>query len=324
MIRTKLAMTAALALATAGGTAWAQSGAYPSKPIRILVGFAPGGGTDIMARTLGPKLTDSMKQQFVVDNRPGANGNIAAKLAIDSPPDGYTIMFMSVALIMSKPLYKNLGFDVEKDLAPITVATNVPNVVAIHPTLPVKNVRELVALAKKRPGEITYGTSGIGSPEHYAGEMLNMMAGIKMAMVPYKGGGPLALDLVAGHVISSFSTMPAIIPFVRQGRVKAIAVTMDKRAAVLPDVPTVAESGVPGYSISTWYSVVAPAKTPPEIITRLNAELAKALALPDVKERMASLGAEVVGGTTEQTATFFRNEAEKYAKVAAATGMKAE
>lgn len=324
MIRSMLVLTVAMAAASFAGSAWSQSGAYPAKPIRILIGFAPGGGTDIMARALGPKLSDSMNQQFIIDNRPGANGNIAAKLAIDSPPDGYTIMFMSVALIMSKPVYKNLGFDVEKDLTPITVATNVPNVVAIHPTLPVKDVRELIALAKRRPAEITYGTSGIASPEHFAGEMLNMMAGIKLIMVPYKGGGPLAVDLVAGHVTSSFSTMPAIIPFVRQGRVRAIAVTMDKRATVLPDVPTVAESGVPGFSISTWYSVVAPAKTPPDIINRLNREIVRALALPDVKERMASLGAEIVGTGTEQTAAFFRAEVEKYTKVAQATGMKVE
>ena len=297
---------------------------YPAKPVRILVGFAPGGGTDIMARAVGAKLADALKQQFIVDNRPGANANIAAKLAAEGPADGYTILFMSVAHIMSKPVYKNLGYDIERDLAPITVVSNVPNVLVVHPSLPARTVREFIALARAKPGALTYATSGVGSPEHFAGEMFKMMTKTDLLPIPYKGGGPIAIDLVAGQVMASFSTMPAIIPHIQSGRVRALAVTMEKRAAVLPDVPTVAESGVPGYAMSTWYGAVAPAKTPREIIVRLNQEMLKALALPDIKERMASLGADVVGTSPEETAAFFRSEIAKFTKVAEAAHISAD
>lgn len=309
---------AVLAAATPCG---AQS--YPTKPVRILVGFAPGGGTDIMARAVAAKLTEYMKQPFVVENRPGANANLAAKLAAESPPDGYTILFMSVAHIMSKPVYRNLGYDIERDLTPITVVSEVSNVLAAHPSLPAKTVKEVVALARARPGELTYATSGVASPEHFAGEMFKMMTGINLLPVPYKGGGPIAIDLVAGHVMTSFSTMPPIIPHIRAGRVRAIAVTQAKRTAVLPEVPTIAES-VPGYAMSTWYGAVAPAKTPREIIARLNQEMLKALAVPEVRERLASLGAEIVASSPEDTVAFFRSELAKYTKVAQAANIRAD
>ncbi len=296
---------------------------YPVKPVRILVGFAPGGGTDIMARAVGAKLAESMKQQFVVENRPGANANLAAKLAAEAPGDGYTLLFMSVAHIMSKPVYKNLGYDIERDFTPITVVSDVPNVIAANPALPAKTVKEYIALAKARPGELTYGTSGIASPEHFAGEMFKTMTGTKLQMVPYKGGGPLAIDLAAGHVISSFSTMPAIIPHIRSGRVRPIAVTTEKRVAVLPNVPTVGET-VPGFVITTWYGAVAPAKVPRDVVQRLNQEMLKALQLPDIKERMASLGAEIVGGSVEATAKFFAAEVAKYSRVAREANIQAE
>ena len=301
----------------------ALSQEYPTKPVRILVGFAPGGGTDIMARAIGAKISESLKQQFVIENRPGANANIAAKLAADSPADGYTILFMSVAHIMSKPVYSKLGYDIERDLAPITVVSNVANVLAVHPSLPAKTVKEIVALAKARPGELTYGTSGVASPEHFAGEMFKMMTGANLMMIPYKGGGPLAIDLVGGHLMSAFNTMPPIIPHVRAGRVRAIAVTMDRRAAVLPDVPTIAET-VPGYAMSTWYGAMVPAKTPREIVVKLNQAMLQALALPDLKERLASLGAEIVASSPEQTSAFFKTELEKYSKVAKAANIRGE
>jgi len=300
---------------------WAQT--YPAKTVRILVGFAPGGGTDIMARVLGAKMTESVKQQFVIENRPGANANLAAKLAAEAPADGYTILFMSVAHIMSKPVYKNLGYDIERDLAPITVVSEVSNVFAAHPTLPARNVKELVALARAKPGELTYATSGVASPEHFAGEMFKMMTRTNLLPVPYKGGGPIAIDLMAGHVMTSFSTMPPIIPHIRAGRVKALAVTKDRRAAVLPDVPTIAET-VPGYSMSTWYGAVVPAKTPREIIVKLNQEMQKALAAPDVKEKLASLGADIVASSPEETAAIFKADIAKYTKVAQAANIKAE
>jgi tripartite-type tricarboxylate transporter receptor subunit TctC len=309
-----------MALSLAAFNAAAQ---YPAKPVRILVGFAPGGGTDIMARAVGAKLAESMKQQFVVENRPGANANLAAKLAAEAPADGYTLLFMSVAHIMSKPVYKNLGYDIERDFTPITVVSDVPNVIAANPSLPAKTVKEYIALARAKPGELTFGTSGIASPEHFAGEMFKTMTGTKLQMVPYKGGGPLAIDLAAGHVISSFSTMPAVIPHIRSGRVRPIAVTTEKRVAVLPDVPTVGET-VPGYVITTWYGAVAPAKVPREIVQRLNQEMLKALQLPDLRERMAALGADIVGGSVEVTAKFFASEVAKYTRVAREANIQAD
>lgn len=316
-------LLATLLLAGASVPTLAQQ-AYPAKPIRILVGYAPGGGTDVMARVIAAKLTDSLKQQVIVENRPGANANIAAKIAADAPGDGYTILFMSVSHIMSKPVYRNLGYDIERDLAPITVVTNVSNVLSVNPALPARTVKEYVALAKAKPGELTFATSGVGSPEHFAGEMFSMMTHIKMLSVPYKGGGPLAIDLVAGQVMSAFNTMPPIIPFIHSGRVRAIAVTMDRRAAVLPDVPTIAESGVPGYAMSTWYGAVVPAKTPREIVVRLNQEILKVLAMPDVKERLAAVGADIVGTSPEETAAFFKTEIAKFTKVAHAANIRAD
>ena len=313
---------AVLLLAGAAAPGWAQG--YPTKPVRILVGYAPGGGTDIMARAIGVKLTDTLKQQFVIENRPGANANIAAKLAADAPADGYTILFMSVAHIMSKPVYKNLGYDIERDFVPITVVTNVPNVLCLHPSLPVKNVKELIALAKAKPGTLTYATSGVGSPEHFAGEMFKMMTGTDMLPIRYKGGAPLAVDLVGGQVMLAFNTAPPIMPHIQSGRVRAIAVTMDKRVGALPNVPTIAESGVPGYQMSTWYGAVIQAKTPREIVVKLNQEMIKALALPDIKERMAGLGADVVGNTPEEAAALIKLEVAKYTKVANAAHISAD
>jgi tripartite-type tricarboxylate transporter receptor subunit TctC len=321
-MKVTLRLIAVLLLAGAAAPGWAQG--YPTKPVRILVGYAPGGGTDIMARAIGVKLTDTLKQQFVIENRPGANANIAAKLAADAPADGYTILFMSVAHIMSKPVYKNLGYDIERDFVPITVVTNVPNVLCLHPSLPVKNVKELIALAKAKPGTLTYATSGVGSPEHFAGEMFKMMTGTDMLPIPYKGGAPLAVDLVGGQVMLAFNTAPPIMPHIQSGRVRAIAVTMDKRVGALPNVPTIAESGVPGYQMSTWYGAVIQAKTPREIVVKLNQEMIKALALPDIKERMAGLGADVVGNTPEEAAALIKLEVAKYTKVANAAHISAD
>ena len=312
----RIAVMKSLLVLLAGASAnpgLAQS--YPAKTVRILVGFAPGGGTDIMARVIAAKLSESMKQQFIVENRPGANANLAAKLAAEAPGDGYTLLFMSVAHIMSKPVYKNLGYDIERDLTPITVVSSVPNVLCVNPALPAKSVKDLIALARSKPGELTYATSGVGSPEHFAGEMFKMMTKTNMLMVPYKGGGPIAIDLVAGHVMSAFNTMPPIIPHIQANRVRALAVTTEKRAAVLPNVPTVGET-VPGYVMSTWYGAVAPVKTPREIVQRLNQEMVKALALADVKEKLAALGADVVATTPEETAAIFRTDLEKFTKVA--------
>jgi tripartite-type tricarboxylate transporter receptor subunit TctC len=313
----------ALAAAAVAMTVPVSAQQYPVKPIRILVGFAPGGGTDIMARVIAAKVGESMKQQFIVENRPGANANLAAKLAAEAPGDGYTILFMSVAHIMSKPVYKNLGYDIERDFTPITVVSSVPNCFCVHPSLPARTVKDMIALAKAKPGEMTYATSGVGSPEHFAGEMFKMMTHTNLLPVPYKGGGPIAIDLVGGHVISSFSTMPPIIPHIRDKRVRAVAVTTEKRAPVLPDVPAISET-VPGYAMSTWYGAVAPVKVPREIVQRLNQEMLKALALPDVKEKLAGLGADVVGSSIEETVAIFKTDVAKFTKVAHAAKISAD
>jgi tripartite-type tricarboxylate transporter receptor subunit TctC len=312
-----------LLLAACGASCTCAAQTYPTKPVRILVGFAPGGGTDIMARVIAAKLGESMKHQFIVENRPGANANLAAKLAAEAPGDGYTLLFMSVAHIMSKPVYKNLGYDIERDLTPITVVSSVPNVLCVNPALPARTVKELIALAKSKPGELTYATSGVGSPEHFAGEMFKMMTKTNLLMVPYKGGGPIAIDLVAGHVMSAFNTMPPIIPHIKANRVRAIAVTTEKRADVLPHVPTVAET-VPGYVMSTWYGAVAPVKTPRDIVQRLNQEMVKALAIPEVKEKLAALGADVVATTPEETAAIFKTDLAKFTSVAQEANIRAE
>ena len=315
---TRIAFLMAVSLAVFNAAAQ-----YPAKPVRILVGFAPGGGTDIMARAVGAKLAESLKQQFVVENRPGANANLAAKLAAEAPADGYTLLFMSVAHIMSKPVYKNLGYDIERDFTPITVVSDVPNVIAANPSLPAKTVKEYIALARAKPGELTFGTSGIASPEHFAGEMFKTMTGTKLQMVPYKGGGPLAIDLAAGHVISSFSTMPAIISHIRSGRVRPIAVTTEKRVAVLPNAPTVGET-VPGYVITTWYGAVAPAKVPREFVQRLNQEVHKAMATREVQEGFNKQMAEIVVGTPEELARHIANEFTKWGKLIAEARIKPE
>ena len=297
---------------------------YPAKPIRFIVGYAPGGGTDVMARAVSSKLPEFLGQQVLVENRPGANANLAAEFASKQPADGYTVLFISASHAMSKSVYSRLGYDIERDFTPITIVSEVSNVMAVHPSLPVRTVKDVIALARSKPGQITYGTSGVGSPEHFAGEMLKNMAHIDMLAVPYRGGGPLAIDLLAGHVMMSFSTMPPIIPHIRANRVRAIAVTMAKRAAVLPDVPTIAEAGVPGYAMSTWYGCVVRTGTPPEIVNRLNAAVLKILAMTDVRDRLANLGAEIVGGNVQDSAAFLKAEIAKYAKVAKASNIHAD
>ena len=294
-------------------TASAQG--YPNKPIHFVVGFAPGGGTDVMARAIGAKLGEALGTQVVVENRPGANGNLAAEVTAKAAPDGYTLMIISVSHAISRSLYKNLRYDLLKDYAPLSSIATVPNVIVVGPSRPVGSLKELIAQAKADPRRITYGTSGAGSPEHLAAVMLGLTAGVEMIHVPYKGGALSALDVVAGHVDVGFNTMPVALPHIKGGKMKALAVTDSKRVGVLPDVPTVAESGYPQYAISTWYGIVVPTGTPKEIVTRLNSEIAKILTLPDMRERLAGLGAEPLGGTSEQFGQLMQSEVAKFAKI---------
>jgi len=288
---------------------------YPNKPIRFVVGFAPGGGTDVMARTIGVKLGEALGTQVVVENRPGANGNLAAEQTAKAAPDGYTLMIISVSHAISRSLYKNLRYDLLNDYAPLSSIATVPNVIVVGSSRPVSSLKELIAQAKAEPRRITYGTSGAGSPEHMAAAMLSLMAGVEMIHIPYKGGALSALDVVAGHVDVGFNTMPVALPHIKGGKMKALAVTDAKRVGVLPDVPTVAESGYPQYSISTWYGIVVPTGTPKEIVSRLNGEIAKILTLPDVRDRLAGLGAEPLGGSPEQFGQLMQTEVTKFAQI---------
>jgi tripartite-type tricarboxylate transporter receptor subunit TctC len=317
----RIAIAGLAALLAAGGAAAQQ---YPTKSVRILVGYAPGGGTDIMARAIAQKLSESLGQQFIVDNRPGANANLAADLASKAPADGYTLLMISVSHAINKPLYKKLGYDIERDFVPVIEVSSVPQLVVVTPTLPVKTLKELIALAKSRPGQVTYASSGEGSPEHIAGELFKSMAGVDLVHVPYKGGGPAAIAIIGGETAVGFNTAPVAIPHVKNNRLKVLALTEDKRNAALPGVPTVAESGLAGYSMTTWYGLVAPTGVPREAIARLNTEINRILKLPDVRDRFATLGADPVGGSAEQFGTYIKSEVAKFARLAKERGLALE
>jgi tripartite-type tricarboxylate transporter receptor subunit TctC len=297
--------------------------AYPAKPIRFVVGYAPGGGTDIMARAVAARLPEFLKQQVIVENRPGANANLGAEYVARQPADGYTVLFISVSHAMSKSVYRNLGYDLERDFVPLAIVSEVPNALVVHPSLPARTVKDMIALAKARPGQITYAVAGLGSPGHFAGEMLEMMARIDLLVVPYKGGGPLAIDLLAGHVMATFNALPPLLPNIRERRTRAIAVSTEKRVKVLPDVPTIAET-IPGYAVSTWYGCVVRSGTPDDIVAQLSAATLKVAAMPEVQEALANQGAIIVGSNSSQSAAFIKTEIAKYARVAKAADIRAE
>jgi tripartite-type tricarboxylate transporter receptor subunit TctC len=297
-------------LAVASG---ASAQAFPTKPIRFLVGYAPGGGTDIMARTVAMKLTESLGQQVIVDNRPGANANLAAEIAAKASPDGHTVMMISVSHAISKPLYKKLGYDLVRDFTPLINISSVPMFVVVPPSSTPKTVADVIVLAKARP--INYASSGDGSPEHIAAEMFKGMTKTGMTHVAYKGGAPSALALISGEVQLGFNTAPVAVPHIKSGKMRAIAVTSAKRNPALPEVPTVAESGVAGYDMINWYGSVLPAGTPAAAVSRLNADMNKALKLPDVQQRLAALGADPLGGSAAEFGNYIRSEIAKYTRV---------
>jgi len=314
MIRRSLALAGALWLAAVPAAHAADAAAgYPAKPVRMIVGYAPGGGTDIMARVVAAKLTDSLGQQVVVDNRPGANANLAAEIASRATPDGYTVMMISVSHAISKPLYKKLGYDLVRDFTPLINISSVPMFVVVPPSSTPKSVADLIALAKSKP--INYASSGDGSPEHIAAEMFKGMTKISMTHVAYKGGAPSAVALISGEIQVGFNTAPVAVPHIKSGKMRALAVTSAKRNPALPDVPTVAESGVAGYDMINWYGAVMPTGTPAAAVNRLNADINKALKLPDVQQRLASLGADPLGGTAKSFGDYIKSEIAKYTKV---------
>jgi tripartite-type tricarboxylate transporter receptor subunit TctC len=298
---------------------------YPSKPIRMIVGFAAGGGTDTTARAIAQKMSAAMGEQVVVDNRPGAAGNVATELVVRGPADGYTILMGTIAALAINPtLYGNLAFDPIKDLAPVSQAVNSSNILVVHPSVQAKSVQELIALAKAKPGTLNYGSSGIGGTGHLAGVLFDELAGTKMTHVPYKGGGPAMIELVGGQVQLVFATPPTAVPQIKSGKIRGLAVTTLKRSSVMPDLPTISESGLKGYDANNWYGVVVPVKTPKPIVTRLNTEIVKALNAPDLKELFFTQGLDPAPSTPEQFGAYIKSELGKWAKVIKASGAKAD
>ena len=297
---------------------------YPVKPIRIISPFAPGGGNDVLCRAVAQKLTESLKQQVIVESRPGANGIIGTEAAARAAPDGYTIVLVPSGHAVNPSLHKKLPFDSIRDFTPISLAGWSPLVLAVHPSLPAKNVRELVVLAKARPGQLTYVSAGVGSSGHLAGALFETMTGTKMVHIPYKGMSPAVTDLIGGQVTMTFGTSLGVVPQVRNGRLRALAITSAQRSAGLPDIPTVAESGVPGYEASLWYGFLGPARMPAEIVNRLSSEIAAALAQPDVRERLASQGVDARSNTPEEFARMLASDMERWAKVVRRAGVQAE
>jgi tripartite-type tricarboxylate transporter receptor subunit TctC len=301
-----------------------SAAAYPVKPIRVIVGFPAASGADITARIVAAKLGELLAQQVVVDNRPGAGSNIAADIAAKSPPDGYTLFIGTVANTINATLYSKLPFDFQRDFVPVTLASAAPNVLVVHPSVPAKTVAELVALAKSRPGQLNFASSGTGTAPHLSGELFNAMAGVKVMHVPYKGSPQAVTDLLAGEVALMFSPSSSVLPHVKAQRLRALAVTTAARLPSLPELPTVAESGLKGYETVTWFGFVAPAKTPPAIVSKLNAEIGKVLAMPDVRQQFAVQGIETLGGTAEQFTAYIRDEIAKWAKVIKLSGARAD
>jgi tripartite-type tricarboxylate transporter receptor subunit TctC len=308
-----LALAASVTLM--GSAAFAQQD-YPSRPIRLLVPFAPGGGTDAAARVISKKLSENLGQSIVVDNKGGAGGNIAAAEVAKAEPDGYTLFFGAIGPLSINPsLYRKLQFDPLKDFAPITMAVVFSNVLVAHPSVAANNVQELIAAAKSSPGTLNYGSSGTGGVGHLAGELFNNMAEVDLVHVPYKGGGPAMIDLIGGQIQLVFATAPTAIEHVRAGQIKALGVTSSKRMEALPDVPTIAEAGLSGYEVTNWYCFVAPAATPEEIIAKLNDEIRKAMASPEVNDALLAQGMEPTPTSPGELGTFIRSETEKWAQI---------
>ena len=298
---------------------------FPTKPVRMIVPFAPGGGADLVARVVGMKLTEQLGQQVIVDNRAGAAGSIGAELAAKAPPDGHTLLLGSAGPLAINPgLYAKLPYDPARDFAPVSLVTQMGFLLVVHPTLPVKNVKELIALARSRPGQLNYATPGSGSTTHLANELLKSMARIDITHVPYKGVAPAATDLISGQVQMMSGDLSTLLPHVKSGRMRPLAVTSARRSSLTPEIPTVAESGLPGYEASGWFGVLAPAATPQAVVARLNAAVVKGVAGDDAKARLGAFGGEIATGTPEQFANHIRAEAAKWGKVVKALGLKGE
>ena len=319
----RLALAAALLMA--GPAVHGQTASWPTKPIRFIVANAAGGGLDVVARLTSPTVNSALGQQLIIDNRPGATGSVAAELTARAAPDGYTILMGAIGNLAVNPhLYKGLGYNPVRDLAPVTFAVSGSNVLVVHSSVPVSSVKEFIALARSKPGSLVYGSSGAGNAGHLAAELLSSMAKLQMVHVPYKGGAPAMTALLANEVQLIFASPSTAIPQVKAGRVKGLAVTTAKRSLMLPDLPTIAETGLPGYECDNWYGIAVTAQTPRAVIDRLNTEFGRALTAPDVKEALLKLGLEAAPGTPDAFGKYMKSEYEKWGKLIAEIGIKGD
>jgi len=315
----------ACALAALAISAAAHAQVYPAKPIRMIVAYPPGGGTDIVGRMLAQKLGESLGQSVVVENRGGASGNIGTELAARAAPDGYTILMGNVAPnAINVSLFKDLPFDPVADFAPVSLVASTPNILVVHPSMPARTVKEVIALAKAKPGTLNFASAGVGSSSHLAGELFRILAGADIVHVPYKGAGPAMVDVLSGQVQLYFATMPAAMPHVKPGKLAPVAVTSARRSQALPDLPTIAESGVPGYEASTWYGVLAPAHTPSAVVARLHGDIVKILADAALHARLADQGFDPIGSSPEEFGAYIKSEIPKWGKVIRDAGIRPE
>jgi tripartite-type tricarboxylate transporter receptor subunit TctC len=328
MITRRKLIAASAAAAFAPGliarSAQAQGAAWPSRPVRLIVPFPPGGGTDAVGRVLGARLSEVWGQQVLIENRGGAGSNIGAEVAARSTPDGYTMFFAAFPLATNRFIYPSLAYDPVADFAPITLICTFPNVLVVPNTSPVKSVAELLAHAKAHRGDITFGSAGIGTSLHLSGELFMRMAGIEMTHIPYRGAGPALTDLIGGRLTLMFTTAASATPHVRAGRLRALAVSSAKRFSAAPELPTVAEAGVPGFDVSSWYALFAPAKAPPEIVRKMNADAVAVMREPQIRQRLEGLGLEVAASTPQELASFLQKEMSKWGPVIKAAGIKAQ
>ena len=321
-LRRQASSIVAAVLCAFAGMAIAQQ--YPSKPIKIVVPYPPGGFNDTLGRTLAAKFTEAWGQPAVVENKPGANTMIGNDFVAKSPPDGHTLLVVAFPFAVAPSLLRNMPYDTVKDFAPVALAAQSPNLLVVNPSLPVKSVGELIALAKAKPNSLSYASTGNGSSNHISMELFKSVAGVQIVHIPYKGSAPAVTDLLGGQVHLMFDNVPNVLPHVKAGKLTALGQTGVKRSALISDIPTVAEAGVPGYEVTVWFGLVAPAGTPREVIQKLNAEMLRILAMPDVRERFLAQGVEPAGGTPEQFGEHIRAQMAKWAKVVADAGVKAE
>ncbi len=324
MRTTRIALICSAALMLPAASAALAQTTYPAKPVRWIVPYAPGGGTDMLARTAGQKFTEAWGQPMIVENRPGGATNIGAEAAAKSPPDGYTLFSPTVANAINVTLFPKLNFDILRDFSHIANLAKMAHIVVVHPSVPAKNVKELVALAKARPNELRHGSPGIGSPQHLSAEIFKSMTGVQMVHVPYKGASPAITDTAGGHIEVYFGAMVSTLPHAKNGRVRALGVTSLKRVAAAPEIPTLNEQDLKGFETGSWVFVSAPAGTPRDIILKVHREAVRAMGMPDIRERMAAEGAEFVGDTPEQVTAYLKAEIEKWGKAVRASGAKPE